>query len=88
MRILLLTCGDSSERKVSLLSARNVRKALIENGHQVALFDLKNGYENLKKTALKFDVLFPILHGEEGEGGQLHKYLKNWNFPTAPPPLN
>ncbi|KKP81222.1 MAG: hypothetical protein UR81_C0004G0024 [Candidatus Levybacteria bacterium GW2011_GWB1_35_5] len=36
MRVLIITGGNSSERTVSLNSARNVKKALIENGHKVA----------------------------------------------------
>jgi len=75
MNILLVTGGNSLERKISLLSAAQVRKALLENGHKVKIYDLKNGYLPIKDLAKKYDVLFPVLHGEEGEGGKLHKYL-------------
>lgn len=83
MNILLLTGGNSSERKISLLSAMQVKKALIENGHHVKLYDLKNGYLPIKGLAKKYDVLFPVLHGEEGEGGKLHKYLSKLNKPIV-----
>ena len=83
MKVLLITGGDSSERAVSLRSARNVRKALIENGHKVKLYDLRNDYNKLKETALQFDVLFPVLHGEEGEGGKLHEFLSKIDKPIA-----
>lgn len=83
MRVLIITGGNSSERTVSLNSARNVKKALIENGHKVALYDLRKGYERIKKISRDFDVLFPVLHGEEGEGGKLHKFLSNIKKPIV-----
>jgi D-alanine-D-alanine ligase len=75
MRILILSGGNSSERTVSLTSARTVKKALQENGHKVKLYDLRQGYQNIISEAKNFDVLFPVLHGEEGEAGPLHKFL-------------
>ncbi|MBI4097554.1 MAG: ATP-grasp domain-containing protein [Candidatus Levybacteria bacterium] len=83
MKVLLITGGDSSERAVSLKSASNVKSALEENGHEVLLYDLRQGYEGIKKTALQFDVLFPVLHGEEGEGGLLHEFLSKINKPIV-----
>lgn len=83
MKILLITGGNSSERTVSLNSARNVKKALIENGHKVAFYDLRDGYEGIKKISKDFDILFPVLHGEEGEGGKLHKFLSTIKKPIV-----
>ncbi len=83
MNILLLTGGNSSERKISLLSAMQVKKALLENGHRVRVYDLKNGYPGIKNLAKGYDVLFPVLHGEEGEGGKLHKYLAKLKKPIV-----
>lgn len=83
MRILILTGGNSSERKISFLSARNVKKALLENNHKVKIYDLKNGYLPIKKLSEKFDVFFPVLHGEEGEGGILHKFLSTLDKPIV-----
>lgn len=75
MNVLIITGGNSSERTVSLKSSREVRKALLENSHKVKFYDLKKGYKGILKVSLDFDVLFPVLHGEEGEGGKLHKFL-------------
>jgi D-alanine-D-alanine ligase len=75
IRILILSGGNSSERTVSLTSARTVKKALQENGHKVKLYDLRQGYAGIVSEAKNFDVLFPVLHGEEGEAGPLHKFL-------------
>lgn len=83
MKILILTGGNSSERKISFMSAKNVRDALKENGHFVKLYDLKNGYQQIKTLAKDFDILFPVLHGEEGEGGQLHKFISKINKPIV-----
>lgn len=81
MRILIVTGGTSSERKISLLSAKSVKAGLQEKGHTVQLFDLKKGEKQLKNLAKKFDVIFPVIHGEEGEGGELQKFLSTLGKP-------
>ncbi len=81
MKILIVTGGSSSERKISLISAKAVKEALEENRHKVKLFDYKKGFINLKKIIPKFDVIFPVLHGEEGEGGELQKFLSKTEKP-------
>ena len=83
MHILIVTGGNSSERKISFLSAIQVKKALVKNGYRVKLYDLKNGYNPIKKLAKDFDVIFPVLHGEEGEGGKLHKFLATLKKPVV-----
>lgn len=75
MKILVVTGGTTSERRISLMSAKQVKKGLEESDHQVKLFDLKKGAEKLKELIKNFDVVFPVLHGEEGEGGDLQKLL-------------
>ena len=81
MKILVITGGNASERKISLISAKAVKKALEENGHQVKLFDFRKGFHKLKKIIADFDVIFPMLHGEEGEGGDLQKFLSKSSKP-------
>lgn len=83
MRVLVITGGLSSEREISLISAKAVKKALEKNNYSAELYDLKNGYEKLGKVAKNFDVLFPVVHGEEGEGGKLHKFLSSLKKPIA-----
>ena len=83
MKVLVITGGDSSEREVSLTSAKNVQKALKENGHDVKQYDLRKGYEPIIKLAKSFEILFPVLHGEEGEGGQLHEFISKINKPIV-----
>lgn len=83
MKVLILTGGNSSERKISFMSARNVKNALLENGHEVKIYDLKSGYKPLIRLSEKFDILFPVLHGEEGEGGILHEFISKINKPIV-----
>jgi len=83
MRILILTGGNSSERRISFMSARNVKQALEQNHHKVTLYDLKKGYKPLRNLSRNFDVLFPVLHGEEGEGGILHNFLSKLDKPIV-----
>ncbi|MDD5147238.1 MAG: ATP-grasp domain-containing protein [Candidatus Daviesbacteria bacterium] len=74
MRVLIITGGTTSERRISLMSAKCVKAGLEESNHEVKLFDLKK--EGISKNLVKdFDVVFPVLHGEEGEGGGLQKQL-------------
>lgn len=77
MRILIITGGNSSERKISLISARMVKTALEGNGHEATLFDFKKGYAELKKILARFDVVFPVMHGKEGEDGTLYRLLRS-----------
>lgn len=81
MKVLLITGGTSSERRISLMSAKQVKLALKEVGYNVAVFDLKKGYDQLKILAKSFDVIFPVIHGEEGEGGSLQKFLSILKVP-------
>lgn len=81
MKVLLITGGTSSERRISLMSAKKVSGALKEAGHQIKLFDLKKGFPLLRREVLSFDVVFPVIHGEEGEGGKLQKFLSDLKVP-------
>jgi D-alanine-D-alanine ligase len=83
MKILIITGGNSSERTVSLTSAKTVEEALRKNGHDVKLYDLTQRYEGIIREAENFDILFPVLHGEEGEGGILHEFLAKINKPIV-----
>lgn len=83
MKVLIISGGTSSERKISLISAKGVGEALRTEGFEVKIFDLKKGYPELKKIAKKFDVIFPVIHGEQGEGGELHKFLFKLGKPTV-----
>ncbi|MFH1426974.1 MAG: ATP-grasp domain-containing protein [Patescibacteria group bacterium] len=75
-----MTGGTTSERRISLMSAEEVRKGLEKSGHRVKLYDLKSG-KITKNLVKNFDVVFPVVHGEEGEGGELQKSLSVLGIP-------
>jgi len=81
MKVLVITGGTSSERRISSMSAKEVKKGLEKAGHKVKLFDLKKGFKELKKIIKNFDIVFPVIHGEEGEGGSLQKFLSTLKVP-------
>ena len=81
MKVLIITGGTSPERRISLMSAKQVKKGLEESGHKVKLFDLKKGRLELKNLTRNFDVIFPVLHGEEGESGELQEFLLTFRKP-------
>jgi D-alanine-D-alanine ligase len=76
MKVLIITGGNSSERKISLISAGMVKKALEANGCSVSIFDFKKGFSALAKILPRFDVVFPVMHGREGEDGTLYRFLR------------
>lgn len=76
MRILIITGGSSGERKISLASAKNVGQALKKLNYDVEFFDLAKGLELLSEKGRKADLVFPIIHGKEGESGELQEYLE------------
>lgn len=81
MKVLIISGGSTSERKISLISAKAVQQALKKSNYSADIFDLKNGRALLKTMLKKYDVVFPVLHGAEGEGGELQGWLKDQAMP-------
>ena len=80
MKILIVTGGDNAEREISFLSANNVKSSLEKLNHIVELFDFSLGFDALDKKLSGIDLVFPVLHGIEGEGGDLQKFLEDKNI--------
>ncbi|MFH1826824.1 MAG: D-alanine--D-alanine ligase [bacterium] len=76
MKILIITGGSFDEREISLLSSKNVVQALKKKHHKIEVIDFNKGYIEILKKAKCNDVIFPVLHGPEGEGGRLQKILE------------
>ncbi len=74
MRVTVLAGGPSNEREISLTSGRAVAAALKEAGHAVHLADIEPG--SLSALDVPADVVFPVLHGEWGESGELQAILE------------
>lgn len=73
LNVVLMMGGASAEREVSINSGTAVQMALKELGHQVQVADDIEGLKMLNKQAI--DVVFNILHGADGEDGQLAAWL-------------
>jgi len=74
--VIAVLCGsDSPEREVSLVSGREVAKALEKEGLAVELYELA-GSELPAGLKAARHVVFPALHGGWGENGSLQAALE------------
>lgn len=75
MKILVLSGSDSPERVVSLRSGNAVADAARSAGFEVSVYDPIDGDEGLAVAVNGCDIVFPILHGVQGEDGTIQKKL-------------
>src|SRR2546429_8592657 len=74
MKITVLYGGPSAEREVSLVSGKAVIEGLQSAGHEVFPSDVSpTDLSGLDRPA---DVIFPVLHGQFGESGELQEILE------------
>src|SRR3954452_115808 len=79
MKITVLYGGPSAEREVSLVSGRAVIDGLTRAGHEVFPSDISpDDLSGLERPA---DVIFPVLHGQFGESGELQEILEARGLP-------
>jgi len=78
--IVVLAGGLSHERDVSLRSGRRVAQALRDRGHQVIESDVNAALADLLATTAD-PVVFPVLHGGDGEDGSLRQVLDLFGVP-------
>jgi D-alanine-D-alanine ligase len=74
MRVTVLYGGPSAEREISLISGRAVINALKLMGHEVFPSDVSPA--DLSGLDHPADVIFPVLHGQFGESGELQEILE------------
>lgn len=79
MNVTVLFGGPSAEREVSLVSGRAVATALKESGHHVFAADISPS--DLSALDQPADVIFPVLHGQWGESGELQQILEERDLP-------
>lgn len=74
-RVLVLGGGPDAEREVSIASATGVHAGCLEAGldAQLRLIDAP-GVDEIRSWDA--DVVFPVLHGRFGEGGELQRRLE------------
>ncbi|MBK6735155.1 MAG: D-alanine--D-alanine ligase [bacterium] len=84
MRVAVLMGGDSSEREVSLRSGQAVAQGLREAGHDVVEVEIASVAAVIGCEALQgVDVVFPALHGGDGEDGHLQALLEVLGYSYA-----
>ncbi len=96
--IALVTGGDVAERGISLLSAQTIYDHLDKTKYAPRIIDYKDGEfkdvdsgKYLSKVdfsldlgeKLRFDLVYPILHGHPAENGVLQGYLEMIGQPYA-----
>lgn len=84
MRVAVVMGGDSPERDVSLDTGRAVAEGLRRAGHEVIAQDVPDVASLLSLDVLRqVDVVFPALHGGDGEDGHLQAVLDLLGIPYA-----
>lgn len=89
IRIGVLFGGQSVEHEVSIRSAKNVIEAIDKEKYEVVAVEIDKqgrwqGEPLVKKLAQsidQFDVIFPVLHGGNGEDGSIQGLLKLLDIP-------
>lgn len=79
MKIVVLGGGNSTEREVSLRSAKSVSDALITAGFEVINLDPVN--LSVLDSITSNTIVFPILHGNNCEDGKMQRELESRNLP-------
>jgi D-alanine-D-alanine ligase len=79
MKITVLYGGPSAEREVSLVSGQAVIDGLKSMGHDVFGSDVSP--TDLSGLDHPADVIFPVLHGQFGESGELQEILEQRGLP-------
>ncbi len=81
IRLALLSGGDSSERDVSLNSARQVYESLDKEKYDITRYDPKTDLKKIIEDAPFIDAAFLILHGPNGEDGTVQGLLDLLKIP-------
>jgi len=79
MKVTVLYGGPSAEREVSLVSGKAVIEGLRSMGHEVFPSDVSP--TDLSGLDHPADVIFPVLHGQFGESGELQEILEQRRLP-------
>lgn len=81
IRVAVIAGGSSSERKISLLSGRQVTAHLPRSKYAVWLVNYDGKLGSLRTLRGTFDVAFIALHGKNGEDGKIQAALKRLGIP-------
>lgn len=75
MKICILYGGLSSEREISISSAKSIHEAIL-NDHNIEMYDFIGDYSELLRKVKNVDLVFNALHGGDGEDGTVQKFLE------------
>ena len=77
---MLIYGGISSEREISIISAKEIAKSLKRSGYNIIEVDAN---ESLNKEIEEYspEVIFNALHGTWGEDGKVQKIIESTGVP-------
>ncbi|TDR22724.1 D-alanine--D-alanine ligase family protein [Marinicella litoralis] len=81
LKVVVLMGGFSAEKEVSLNSGKAVSQALENLGHHVTQVNDIDALKSMSKANI--DVVFNVLHGADGEDGQLAAWLNKEGYAST-----
>ena len=81
----ILFGGRSAEHEISILSSKSIYEAIDKEKFTPVLVKIEKSGHLQMDHLLKFDVVFPILHGPFGEDGTIQGLLKTADVPFVGP---
>lgn len=82
MKVGVIMGGISSEREVSLMSGKEISKALDREKYEVIELDIKSEEEIIDKVK-ELDFALLALHGRFGEDGKIQSLLESMKIPYS-----
>ena len=76
MKICILYGGVSSERDISIASAKSIFQSIL-NDYNVDMYDFTGDYNKLLDKIKNVDLVFNALHGGDGEDGTMQEFLES-----------
>ena len=83
--VCVLCGGKSAEHEISLLSANNVLEVIDREKFEPSLVKIDKSGRWQINDVMRYDVVFPILHGPFGEDGTIQGLLKIAGIPFVGP---
>lgn len=81
MKVLVVGGGVSSEREISLRSAKSIMTAGRQAGYDMTFYDWDGSESWLMNHAIEFECILPIMHGTGAEDGGIQEILERTRVP-------
>ncbi|MGE4443910.1 MAG: ATP-grasp domain-containing protein [Candidatus Altimarinota bacterium] len=86
-KIAIITGGESKEREISLLSAKNMCENLNSSLYEVKVYIFPEEKQSFLEEYDQYDLIIPMIHGIGGEDGAITAFLefvgKKYLFSTS-----